>query len=51
MAKATRMLKRVMLLQMVWFLCFFVGGVLDGVDGVEERPSARHLHERGRRPP
>ena len=27
MAKATRMLKRVMLLQMVWFLCFFVGGV------------------------
>ena len=28
MAKATRMLKRVMLLQMVWFLCFFVGGVL-----------------------
>src|ERR1035441_6527025 len=28
MAKATRMLKRVMLLQMVWFLCFFAGGVL-----------------------
>jgi len=25
MAKATRMLKRVMLLQMVWFLCFFAG--------------------------
>jgi hypothetical protein len=28
MAKATRMLKRVMLLQMAWFLCFFAGGVL-----------------------
>ena len=28
MAKATRMLKRVMLLQTAWFLCFFVGGVL-----------------------
>lgn len=28
MAKATRMLKRVMALQMVWFLCFLAGGVL-----------------------
>ncbi|MGA3352880.1 MAG: hypothetical protein ABSD85_06800 [Acidimicrobiales bacterium] len=28
MAKATRMLKRVMLLQMVWFGCFLTGGVL-----------------------
>ncbi|MGD0944397.1 MAG: hypothetical protein ABR972_09010 [Acidimicrobiales bacterium] len=28
MAKATRMLKRIMLLQMVWFLCFLAGGVL-----------------------
>jgi hypothetical protein len=28
MAKATRMLKRIMLVQMAWFLCFFAGGVL-----------------------
>jgi hypothetical protein len=28
MAKATRMLKRVMLAQMGWFLCFLAGGVL-----------------------
>ncbi len=28
MAKATRMLQRVMSLQLVWFLCFSVGGVL-----------------------
>jgi hypothetical protein len=28
MAKATKMLQRVMTLQVVWFLCFFAGGVL-----------------------
>jgi hypothetical protein len=28
MAKATRMLKRIMLLQTAWFLCFLAGGVL-----------------------
>jgi len=28
MAKATRMLQRVMLLQVVWFLCFVAGGLL-----------------------
>jgi len=28
MAKATKMLQRVMALQVVWFLCFFAGGVL-----------------------
>jgi len=47
MAKATRMLKRVMLLQMVWFLCFFRGRRRDGVDGLEEHAPARHVHERG----
>jgi hypothetical protein len=28
MTKATRMLKRIMLLQMVWFLCFVAGGAM-----------------------
>jgi len=28
MAKATKMLQRVMLLQVVWFVCFVAGGLL-----------------------
>ena len=47
MAKATRMLQRVMLLQMAWFAVLYRRRRADDVDGMEEHAPARSVHALG----